>query len=910
MTTQPNATIGNALLDAALGYAARGWCIFPCHTPTPDGCSCRRDCGRIGKHPRTQHGLKDATTDEATIRHWWETWTQANIGIATGAVSGLVVLDEDTYKGGDSSRIALEQSYSSLPETVQQLTGGGGVQYFFAHPGTPVQNGVETLGAGLDIRGDGGYVIAPPSLHTSGKQYVWELSHYPDEMALAPMPPWLLALCQNTKRGEAVSAGDPIHKHHRNDTLFRLGCAMRARGFSAAVILAALREMNTTQCQPPLGDDEVGTIAESCAKYPEGTTHQDAPQRRNGHPNAARGLSSYTSSADTNNANPHKIRPNGLSSLSSLSSYSEWPTLAPDALYGLAGAIVNTIAPHSEADPIALLIQFLEYFGVIIGRSAYYQVEATKHYTNLNSCLVGPTAKGRKGTAYDHIEGIMQTVDTSWTLSNVSGGCGSGEGLIAAVRDKTMKREPIKVRGRVTGYEEVETDPGVIDKRLLVYEAEFSSVLKIAGREGNILSEILRKAWETGNLRNTVKNNPMKATGAHIAIIGHITIEEVQRTLTTTDAANGFGNRFLWLCVRRSQLLPDGGALHTVNFNPLLTRLREVFAKAKTIQQMRRDEAAKVAWHAVYPSLSEERPGLVGTLLARAEAQVLRLSMLYALLDGTNTIRAEHLYAALALWEYAEASVTYIFGKSMGDPVADILITSLQDYYPQGLSRKHILEETFHGNTRADELDRVLRLLQSRNLITLAEVPPEGGRGRPKQVVTYRPDELNELNELNRGGYLSTAKDAVKSVGLSSYTSTQENELNPAGLSSCPHRQITETVDMASPPPLDDEEPWPEESVASLPPTEAFDALYEVMLDAQEERQMRQYFPPPAQATDASPAEAQPSPVLGLPLNSSTSGQACPKCGANSWYQRLTYRLCQRCQYKDGLTPQEIREQQ
>ena len=135
------------------------------------------------------------------------------------------------------------------------------------------------------------------------------------------------------------------------------------------------------------------------------------------------------------------------------------------------------------------------------------------------------------------------------------------------------------MRGRVTGYEEVETDPGVIDKRLLVYEAEFSSILKVAGREGNILSEILRKAWETGNLRNTVKNNPMKATGAHIAIIGHITIDELQRTLTTTDAANGFGNRFLWLCVRRSKLLPDGGAFHTVNFNPLLTKLREVLTK-------------------------------------------------------------------------------------------------------------------------------------------------------------------------------------------------------------------------------------------------------------------------------------------------------------------------------------------
>ena len=271
-----------SLLDMALHYAARGWHVFPCHTPTRDGCSCRRDCGRIGKHPRTKNGLKDATTVEATIRRWWKIWPQANIGLATGAVSGLVVLDEDSYKGGDTSREELEHTYQPLPETVQQLTGGGGVQFFFMHPGTHVKNGVETLGAGLDIRGDGGYVIVPPSLHASGKHYAWELSHHPDEMVLTPMPAWLLALCQDTTRREAVSAGEPIPEHHRNDTLFRLGCAMRARGFSAAVILAALRTMNTTQCQPPLGDDEVTTVAASCAKYEAGQTREDAHQRRNG----------------------------------------------------------------------------------------------------------------------------------------------------------------------------------------------------------------------------------------------------------------------------------------------------------------------------------------------------------------------------------------------------------------------------------------------------------------------------------------------------------------------------------------------------------------------------------------------------------------------------------------------------
>jgi putative DNA primase/helicase len=274
---------GPALLDAALSYAARGWHVFPCHTPTETGCSCRRDCDRIGKHPRTKNGLHDATTDPATIRRWWKMWPQANLAVRTGAVSGLAVLDQDTGKGGDVSLRELERTYSPLPETVQDLTGNG-VHYVFTHPGTHVKNGVETLGMGLDVRGDGGYVITPPSLHMSGKRYAWELRHDLDETSLAPMPAWLLALCQDTTRRQAPNAGDPSPQGSRNETLFKLGCSLRARGCTEAVILAALREMNATQCQPPLAAAEVDTIAASCAQYSAGQTREDTHQRQNDQP--------------------------------------------------------------------------------------------------------------------------------------------------------------------------------------------------------------------------------------------------------------------------------------------------------------------------------------------------------------------------------------------------------------------------------------------------------------------------------------------------------------------------------------------------------------------------------------------------------------------------------------------------
>jgi hypothetical protein len=450
-----------------------------------------------------------------------------------------------------------------------------------------------------------------------------------------------------------------------------------------------------------------------------------------------------------------------LSSLSSLSSQPTFPKISAEAFYGLAGELRTLLSRHTEADDVALLVQFLTYFGVMIGRTAYHQVEATKHYTNLYGCLVGATSRARKGTSYDQIEHLMTTVDTSWTLNNISGGCGSGEGLIAAVRDAIVKREPIKERGRVVGYQDVEVDPGVIDKRLLVQEAEFASVLKIAGREGNTLSMILRQAWDSGNLRNTVKNNPLIATGAHIAVVGHITQEELRRHLSTTDMANGFANRFLWLCVKRSKLLPEGGALHTVDFAPFLKCLKEAVVAAKTVGKMQRDAEATVAWRAIYATLSADRPGLLGAMTARAEAQVLRLSCLYALLDGSSTITVEHLYAALALWEYAEASVTYVFGDTTGDPTVDVLLAALRQCYPEGLTRWQISDDVFARHRRADDIARALRFLAEKGAIEIRRSPSTGGR--PSETIFYRPEcEESEESEESPPRYLPLAQEAVQ----------------------------------------------------------------------------------------------------------------------------------------------------
>lgn len=160
------------LLAAALGYAGRGWAVLPLHHPTSSGCSCGRgDCRTPAKHPRNTHGVTEATKEPARIRLWWRRWPQANVAIATGAISGLVVVDVDPRHGGDESIHALEAKHGVAP-TLEVATGGGGRHLYFRHPGGLVTNKVG-VAPGVDVRGDGGYVVAPPSIHMSGQAYRW-----------------------------------------------------------------------------------------------------------------------------------------------------------------------------------------------------------------------------------------------------------------------------------------------------------------------------------------------------------------------------------------------------------------------------------------------------------------------------------------------------------------------------------------------------------------------------------------------------------------------------------------------------------------------------------------------------------------------------------------------------------------
>ena len=404
-----------------------------------------------------------------------------------------------------------------------------------------------------------------------------------------------------------------------------------------------------------------------------------------------------------------------------------WPA-PPDevAFQGLLGDLVRSIEPYTEADPIGLLFLFLVAIGNMIGRSAFFQVNGTRHHTNLFVATVGRTGSGRKGTALDIVKLLMRACDEEWTSTRIMSGLISGEGLIWEVRDPIRRRETVKEKGKVARYEEVEVDPGVTDKRLMIVEPEMGGTLKVLAREGNTLSAVIRNAWDSGEIRPLAKNNPGRATDAHISIIANITDVELNRQLSDVDASNGFANRFLWVSVRRSKLLPDGAAIPAPILQPLITRLQNVKASIDGPVRLDRDHDAGRLWHSAYPGLTNDRPGILGALLARAAPQVMRMACIYAILDLSRTIRRTHIEAALALWAYCERSAAYIFGDSLGDKDADHLLAAIRAS-PDGLSRTQIREDVFKKNKASWEIGAILVRLLELDLVR-SEVIKTGGR--------------------------------------------------------------------------------------------------------------------------------------------------------------------------------------
>ena len=248
-------------LAAALEYATKyGWAVFPVQPST--------------KRPRTPHGCNDAKKTVGAIKAWWKRWPDSNVGIATGSLSELVVidLDIDDDKGinGRNSIREWERVHGHLPETVMSITGRGGTHLFYHHKGNDIGNKAGIL-EGVDIRGEGGYVVAPPSIHPNGTEYQWEF--HPEDYKLAELDGNVMKLISPKKEEqseEPFQLPEQIEPGKRNDTLYKLACSMQAQGFSDAAIRVAVAQNNKDLCVPPLEDEEIDALVSSALHHQKG----------------------------------------------------------------------------------------------------------------------------------------------------------------------------------------------------------------------------------------------------------------------------------------------------------------------------------------------------------------------------------------------------------------------------------------------------------------------------------------------------------------------------------------------------------------------------------------------------------------------------------------------------------------
>jgi hypothetical protein len=725
------AVTNNWMLKSALGYAEMGWPVFPLWTVVEvDGgwiCACPKgaDCKDPGKHPLgalVQHGVSEATLDAAFITSWWGRFPLANIAVDLGRAR-LIDIAPDSVEW-QAAFIA-----NGLPPTIDFASPGGEghSHYLYARPPDCPAERI-CIADQYDIM-SAGYAVMPPSLGVGGRRYRMRRL-----ASLAAGEPWMVQrlvdkagargsnnVIIDLETDAAINDGNPpveltdeqqriwdgeVLADDRSNGLVELARMLRDAGASDAQILAALEERDAA-----LGWNKYTDRGDRAIRYREIVTQyakRAPPEVKLTGGGAWKG--DFSRLTPAREAPENSNRPERLSEA---------------AFYGPLGEFVKAAAKDSEADPAGILGMQLTTVGVLLGNKAYAMAGDAEHPPRINTVLVGPTSKGRKGTAGKLAERVAEAVEGPKFNSHVVDGLSSGEGLIWAIHDPILEWDK-KNKGWI------DKDPGVDDKRLIVLESEFAVMLRILQREGNSLGGVIRKAWDLsryGVLQALVKNSPTKATGAHVAIGGHVPRDELVRYVDRTDLVNGFANRFLWLAVKRAQELPFGESIDTRIVETFAQQVKEARVWANQGQRLTWAKRVGERWRAEYHTLGLDHPGLYGGAIARGEAQVLRLVVLYAILDQTTELEERHLDAALELWRYSDRTCLWMFGDIVGDDVADTILSALRTAGP--LTRDQIYEVTGRHIKRS-RVDQALRLLERNGLAE--RLIGESTGGRPPEV--------------------------------------------------------------------------------------------------------------------------------------------------------------------------------
>ncbi len=402
--------------------------------------------------------------------------------------------------------------------------------------------------------------------------------------------------------------------------------------------------------------------------------------------------------------------------------------------------------------PLPCWSVFLSPPGAAIGAGPHAVADGAAHPARLFAILIGDTSKARKGSSWANVRKIMHAAEPEFVTERVLGGFGSGEALVDAVKDG--------------------------DPRLLVLEPEFARLLSVGRRDGATLSPIVREAWDGGRLQVRSRAGTAVADGAHVGVLGHITADELRAKLTETDVANGFVNRHLLVCVRKSKLLPSGGNLDDQGVFQVGRKVRASLVGARRVGLVRRTPDAEVRWADLYRIMDKDDPGgLLGAVIARDAAQVLRLSVTHALgsTQAPTELDVEHLEAAWALWSYCRAGAAYIFEDRLGDDVADRLLDELRRAGPGGLARDD-QHKVLGRHIAAKRLDIARSLLVAKGLAVETEQPQEGGVGRTRTVLR----DARQVRDISHVSHVSAISHTNRAAppsdqGIAQWTGEGEN---------------------------------------------------------------------------------------------------------------------------------------
>jgi uncharacterized protein DUF3987 len=434
-----------------------------------------------------------------------------------------------------------------------------------------------------------------------------------------------------------------------------------------------------------------------------------------------------------------------------------WPDpIAEEGYHGALGTIAHEIEPYIETDTSALLINLIAMAGVMMGRQVYHEIGAKTHRAILNTVTVGETSQN-KADCVAPTEAIANEIAARYSLNAEDGavsfgadpakltrmdGLATGEGLLYQVRDR---RYEWRENRRTHVPERMMVDEGVEDKRLLVVEEEFARVFTVMGRDGATLSATIRRLYDSPEQASSKpKSAPITATGAHVALIGLITPDELHRKLSEVELTNGFINRFTWSVIKRINSRPN-----PPRYSEMVGRhaemLWQALKRAEQVHEVVRDAEAQAEWDEIYEPLREgeedkPRDGILRDICARAHVHILRVSMVFAALDGSNVITLEHQHAARAIWNYTERAATYLFTGYGTNPITTVILTHLK----KGRMTQKQINGLFQRNLPATAIKRALDELTEQGQVRSYQ--QETG-GRPTTWWEYVPAEENEQEE-------------------------------------------------------------------------------------------------------------------------------------------------------------------